>query len=307
VRKDRIVNVQGRLLKLSNLDKIFYPDGTTKRDIITYYQKIAATVLPHLRNRPFTLKRFPDGVESPLFFEKQCPSHRPKWVATGWFERVHHCLINDLPSLLWAVNLAAIELHTTLGKIEDPHCPDMIAFDLDPGEGADIRQCTEIALLLKVFLDRKRLESFPKTSGQKGLHIFVPINTPVSYEQTQAFARAVAEHFERLHPDLIVSKMSKKLRTNKVFIDWSQNVDFKTTVTAYSLRASHLPSVSTPVTWKEIIAASEKASQAKRLLTFAPDEVIRRIQKLGDIFEPTLSLRQQLPTLVRARKTSFAA
>jgi bifunctional non-homologous end joining protein LigD len=214
----------------------------------------------------------------------------------GHLGEVRHCLINDLPTLIWAINLAAIELHTTLGRVEDVDCPTMMAFDLDPGEGMDLKDCAEVARLLKDLLDRSGLESFPKTSGKKGLHVFVPINTPTNYQETKGLAHSTAEHLERRHPDFIVSRMAKKLRVGKIFIDWSQNTDFKTTTTVYSVRANNCPTVSTPITWKELLSASRKSSEARRLLAFETEEVLKRIEKHGDLFEGVLKLNQRLPS-----------
>lgn len=305
LKPDSYVGIQGRILKLTNLDKVFYPDtGFTKRDVIRYYQRIGPTVLPHLRDRPFTLNRYPNGVFAESFYQKQCPHHRPSWVRTGRFGAIDYCLINDLPALVWSANLAAIELHTTLGRVQDPGSPTMIAVDLDPGHGVTIRECAEVGLILKKILDEQGLESFAKTSGRKGLHVYIPLNTPATYERTKAFARSLAEFLERRHPDRVTSRMPKRLRVGKVFLDWSQNIDFKTTTTVYSLRANDTPTVSTPITWREVAAAMKKGSEAGKLLSFDTEEVLARVKRRGDLFEPVLTMRQAVPPLIRVRRAA---
>lgn len=302
MKADSYVSVEGKILKLTNLSKVFYPaTGFTKRDVIRFYRRIGPTALPHLRDRPFTLKRFPNGVEAEAFYEKQCPHHRPRWVQTGKFGAINHCLINDLATLVWSANLAAIELHTTLARIQDLGCPTMIAIDLDPGEGAAIRECAEVGLLLKKVLDGQGLASFAKTSGRKGLHVYIPLNTPATYGQTRGFAKSLAELLERRHPDRVTSRMPKKLRIGKVFLDWSQNADFKTTTTVYSLRANDSPTVSTPVTWREVAIAAKKDSEAGKLLSFGTEEVLARVKKRGDLFEPVLRLKQAVPSAFRLK------
>jgi len=287
--------IDGRILRLSNLDKVLFADaGLTKRDVIRYYRAIASVALPHLRDRPFTLKRYPSGIDGGTFYEKQCPFHRPSWVRTEDFEGVNYCLINDVATLIWSVNLAAIELHTTLATRPNMQRPTMMVFDLDPGEGAGTQECAQVALWIRKLLDSVSLESFVKTSGKKGLHVYVPLNTEVSYQQTQPFARSVAEHLEWAHPDVVVSKMAKKLRTRKVFIDWSQNVDFKTTTTVYSLRATPLATVSAPVSWEEVRTALKSAREAEGLASLDMAAVLVRIEKSGDLFEPILTLKQRL-------------
>lgn len=292
------VNVQGRILKLSNLNKIFYPEnGFAKKQIISYYRRLAPAVLPHLKDRPFTLKRFPDGIDAPAFFEKQCPFHRPPWIQTAHFGPIRHCLVNDLASLIWVVNLAAIELHTTLARIVNLNCPTMMVFDLDPGEGVGLAECAEVAILLKERFAALRLDAYPKSSGKKGLHVYIPLNTPTSYGETKPFARAIAESLERRHPDRVTARMAKKVRPGKIFIDWSQNTDFKTTTTVYSLRANDRPTVSTPLTWREVQIAARRASKAQRLLAFETEEVLKRIEKQGDLFANVLTMAQRLPEL----------
>jgi bifunctional non-homologous end joining protein LigD len=290
--KAAYARIEGQVLKLTNLEKVLYPaTGFTKTDLIRYYRDIGPIALPHIRERPFTLKRFPSGVEAEGFFQKQCPSHRPKWVRTGRFDNIDYCLVNDMKTLLWIANLAAIELHTTLATIAAMNCPTAIAFDLDPGDGTGIPECLEVALMLKSLLAELGLESFPKTSGGKGIHVYLPLNTSTDYGHTRQFARMAAELLERQHPDAITTNMAKSLRTGKVFIDWSQNVDFKTTVSAYSLRANRIPSVSMPIRWSEVKAARRATSH----LPFGPEEALRRVHRWGDIFEPVLSMKQTLP------------
>ena len=294
------VDVNGRRLELSNLEKIFYPEVRfTKAQVIDYYARVASVLLPHLKNRPVSLKRYPDGVTRPYFFEKQAPSHRPKWIETTPVEsedrRIDYCMINDLAALVWASNLANLELHTFLHCAPKIEIPTMLAFDLDPGEGTDILLCAQAGLWIRDLLERLGIESFPKTSGSKGLQLYVPLNTPVSYEKTKAFAHALAELLESEHPDQIVSKMQKKLRVGKVFVDWSQNDEHKTTVTVYSLRAKDRPTVSTPVSWEEVEFALQQKDPNR--LVFESDDVLERIEKNGDLFEPVLRLKQKLPSL----------
>lgn len=286
---------------VSNLDKVFYPQtGFTKGQVIDYYINISSVLLPHLKNRPISLKRYPNGVEGFFFYEKQCPPHRPDWVKTAKTLRkdgseLDYCLMNDLPALVWAANLADLELHTFLHCAPDIEKPTAVAFDLDPGPPADILLCCKVGLRLRELLAKLGLESFPKTSGSKGLQVYVPLNTKVTYEDTKQFAHAMAEMLERESPELVVSKMLKNLRANKVLVDWSQNDIHKTTVCVYSLRAKDHPTVSTPVTWAEVAAALKKKSA--KALTFEAADVLKRVKKHGDLFEPVLKLKQKLPAL----------
>jgi bifunctional non-homologous end joining protein LigD len=295
------LDVDGMKLEVSNLDKVFYPKtGFTKGQVIDYYIRIARCLLPHLKDRPITLKRYPNGVDGMFFYEKECPAHRPKWLKTTKVPRskggnIQYCVIDNLPALVWAANLADLEMHTFLHKAPAIARPTAIAFDLDPGPPADIIDCCKVALWLKGMCDALGLKSFPKTSGSKGLQIYVPLNTSVTYDQTKPFAQAIAEALEQQHPERVVSKMQKSLRTGKVLVDWSQNDDHKTTINVYSLRAKERPTVSTPVTWEEVESA-KKAGQ----LTFEAHEALERAEKLGDLFAPVLSLKQKLPkTLLR--------
>ncbi len=292
--------VEGRKLAVSNLDKVLYPKaGFTKGELINYYIQIAPVLLPHLKNRPLTLKRYPNGVDAPFFYEKNCPSHRPDWVKTAkvWSEGnqrdMQYCLAQDLPTLVWAANLADIELHTSLSRKTNVARPSMMVFDLDPGAPADIVQCCEVGLWLRDILASLKLQSWAKTSGSKGLQVYVPLNTPVTYDQTKALSRAIAEHLEREHPKLVVSKMAKALRQGKIFVDWSQNDEHKTTVNVYSLRAKEQPTVSTPVTWEEVAEAAKRKDAG--MLTFRCEQTLARVKKMGDLFEPVETLKQKAP------------
>lgn len=296
------LDVAGRKLTVSNLDKVLYPEaGFTKGEVIDYYIRIAPVLLPHLKNRPITLKRYPDGVEGFHFYEKQCPSHRPKWVKTTPVPasreegKIDYCMMNDLPALVWAANLADLELHTFLHRAPAINRPTALAFDLDPGPPADIILCCKVGLWLREIFDDLGLQSFPKTSGSKGLQIYVPLNTATTYEKTKAVAHALAERLEREHPKEIVSRMQKVQRKGKVLIDWSQNDKHKTTVNVYSLRAKPQPTVSTPVTWKEVETAAKKGDFDR--LVFDTVAALKRVDKHGDLFEPLLSLKQRLPSL----------
>lgn len=292
--------IEKRKLHLSNLHKVLYPaSGFTKAQVIDYYTRISPALLPHLKGRPVTFKRYPDGVDGKFFYQKECPACRPEWlhsapvrIGDGGRE-INYCILDDLPSLVWAVNLAALELHTSLSLAGDPLTPNILAFDLDPGPPAGIIECCRVALVLCRLLRHFRLEGFPKTSGSKGLQVYIPLNTPVSYGRTKEFARACAEVLEKQLPELVVSRMRKELRTGKVFIDWSQNDPHKTTVCVYSLRAREHPTVSTPVTWREVETAVVK--NAPELLVFDAEEVIERFKMLGDIFSPVVERQQELP------------
>jgi bifunctional non-homologous end joining protein LigD len=288
------VHADGRALKISNWDKVLFPDtGFTKGDLIAYYARIAPAVLAHLRDRPLTLKRYPNGVEAPYFYEKQSPSHRPEWVQTVRVGGVDYTLAQDRPTLIWLANLADIELHTSLSVAADPDRPTMLVFDLDPGPPAGIVECCEVALVLRGMFAALGLESVVKTSGSKGMQMYVPLNTDVSYAQTKPFARQVAELLEQRLPELVVSRMTKRLRGGKVLVDWSQNDDHKTTVTVYSVRARERPTVSTPVSWEEVRACRDAGEP--ETLSFDTDEVLARVARDGDLFAMLLSTRQELP------------
>ena len=299
-RDAREVRIGPRQLRLVNLEKVLYPQaGFTKAQVIDYYVRISGALLPHLRGRPLTLKRYPNGVDRPYFYEKRCPEHRPPWLRTAEADGIRYCVIDDLPSLVWVANLADLELHVPLARAQTYHQPDHLVFDLDPGAPADLVQCCEVALLLRGLFESLRLACFGKTSGSKGLQVYVPLNVPgVTYEDTKPFARAVAETLERERPSLIVSNMKKSLRAGKVLVDWSQNDPHKTTVCVYSLRARERPTVSTPVTWEEI----EACASGRERLVFEADAALRRVEASGDLFAPVLEMKQKLPRLGQARK-----
>jgi bifunctional non-homologous end joining protein LigD len=292
------VEVEGHELSLSNLDKVMYPDtGFTKGQVIDYYTRIAPAVLPHLRDRPLTLKRYPNGVEGGHFYEKQCPSHRPEWVRSEPVElsskTIQFCICDDLATLVWLANLADLELHPSLSKVPEVEQPTIMAFDLDPGPGTGLAECCEVALLLRDALGALGLECFPKTSGSKGIQVYVPLNTNgVDYDHgTKRLSNALARHLEAQHPKLIVSTQRKELRKGKVLIDWSQNDEHKTTVGVYSLRARERPTVSTPVEWDEVEECDPDA------LVFEAEDVLARVEEHGDLFAPVAELEQRLPEL----------
>ena len=387
--------VENRKIQVSNLDKVLYPKvGFTKGQVIDYYIRVAPVLLPHLKDRPLTMKRYPNGVEGEFFYEKNCPSHRPKWVKTAevWSEgnnrMMDYCLAQDLPTLVWAANLADLELHTSLARkrdvarptmmvfdldpgapadivrccqvslwlrdllarmklksfakssgskglqvyvplntsvtfdqtkdlsralaqhLEHEHAdlelhtslarkrdvarPTMMVFDLDPGAPANIVQCSQVGLWLRDLLAKMKLKSFAKTSGSKGLQVYVPLNTSVTFDQTKDLSRALAQHLEHEHADLVTSNMSKALRKGKVFVDWSQNDEHKTTICVYSLRAKKEPTVSTPVTWDEVENCLKK--KKADLMKFRSDKTLGRVEKLGDLFASVEKLKQKLPT-----------
>jgi bifunctional non-homologous end joining protein LigD len=289
------VEVDGRELRITNWDKVLFPaDGFTKGDLIAFYSRIAPAVLPHLSDRPLTLKRYPNGVESPYFYEKQSPSHRPDWVQTARVGEVNYTLCQDRPTLVWLANLADIELHTSLSLGSKPETPTMLVFDLDPGAPATVVECCEVALVLRGLFKALGLDSVAKTSGSKGMQLYVPLNDPkVTYRHTKPFARQIAELLEQRLPELVVSRMTKRLRGGKVLVDWSQNDDHKTTVTVYSVRAREQPTVSAPVSWEEVQACLDTRDPAP--LTFTTDQVLERVAADGDPFAMLLSTRQQLP------------
>jgi bifunctional non-homologous end joining protein LigD len=300
--KDTVVDVEGKHLKVSNLDKVLYPEAKfTKGQVIDYFVRIAPVLLPHLRDRPLTMKRYPNGVNGQFFYEKNCPVHRPDWVQTAkvWSEGnnrwMDYCMAQDLPTLVWAANLADLELHTSLSLAKDILQPTFIVFDLDPGAPADIVQCCQVGLWVREIFAKLGLQSFAKTSGSKGLQIYVPLNTKVTYDQTKPFAHELARLLERQHPELVVSDMKKVLRTGKIFVDWSQNDDHKTTICVYSLRAKERPTASTPVKWEEVETCLKKGDP--KLLVFESDQVLARAQKYGDLFEPVLKLKQKMPAV----------
>jgi bifunctional non-homologous end joining protein LigD len=299
---DTQVEIEGKRLKLSNLDKVFYPKtGFTKGQVIDYYTRVSTALLPHLKKRPLTLKRYPNGVDEKFFYEKRCPTHRPTWVATAPVESTRHgapidyCVCNDLATLVWVANMASIELHPSLSRAPKIERPTTLAFDLDPGPPAAILECAQVGLWLREVLGELGLESVPKTSGSKGLQVYVPLNTAVTYDDTKGFAHALARLLEKQHPKEVLSVMTKELRKGKVFIDWSQNDEHKTTVSVYSLRAREEPTASTPVRWEEVEAALAKGDPD--LLRFEAPQVIERVEAEGDLFAPVEKLKQKLPNL----------
>jgi bifunctional non-homologous end joining protein LigD len=311
VANSPVVEVEGKHLSLSNLDKVLYPvTGFTKGQVIDYYARIAPALIPHLRGRPVTMKRYPNGVEDEFFYEKNAPKHRPEWVKTApiWSRHnrrhINYLLVDDLPTLTWLANLASLEIHPSLALAEDINCPTMMVFDLDPGTPANIVQCAQVGIWLRDIFEHWGLQSFPKTSGSKGLQIYVPLNTPTTYDVTKPFAHGLARLLEHEHPELIVSEMKKEVRGGKVFVDWSQNDEHKTTVSVYSLRAREHPTVSTPVTWDEVERALKKKDAS--LLVFEAPKVIERFEKMGDLHAPVLELKQKLPD-VRAAEAQPAA
>jgi bifunctional non-homologous end joining protein LigD len=304
VAASRQVEVDGRELKLTNLDKVLYPKaGFTKGEVVDYYAKVAPAIIPHLTGRAVTLRRFPEGVDDldAAFFEKRCPKHRPKWVKTARVEagpragKIDFCVCDSLPTLIWMAQLAAIELHPSLSLSRAPKRPTVLAFDLDPGPPADIVECCQVGLRLRDLFGHFDVECFAKTSGSKGLQIYVPLNGKASYEETKPFAKAIAQLLEKQTPDKVVSKMKKVEREGKVFVDWSQNHQRKTTIAVYSLRARERPTVSTPVTWGEVETVAKSGDGSS--LVFEAGQVLERIERHGDLFAPVLELTQDLPDL----------
>ncbi len=293
----QVVTVGGRELSLSNLDKVLYPEtGTTKGEVIEYYARIASTMLPHLAGRALTFHRFPNGVEQKGFFEKRCAKHRPEWVATAPGPGDHngtieYCVIDEAASLVWAANMAALELHAPMALAEDLETPRMVVFDLDPGPPAAIRECARTALAIRDVLAAVDLEAWPKSSGSKGLQLYVPVNTPCTHDEAASFALAVGQLLEKQDPSSVLTSMTKAERKGKVFVDWSQNVRHKTTIAPYSMRARPHPTVSTPVTWDEVEEAADGATELRFLWT----DVLERVEEGGDVFAPVLSVEQVLP------------
>jgi bifunctional non-homologous end joining protein LigD len=295
------VNVDGHVVPLTNTDKVLYPrSGFTKAQVIDYYLRVSQWILPHLRGRPVTLKRFPDGVAGKAFYEKNASRSKPDWVRKASVPRhgggaaIQYVVIDDRATLAWCANMASLELHPFLHRADALEKPTSVVFDLDPGEGVTVIATARLALVLRDVLARVGLKSFAKFSGSKGIQVFAPLNTQVTYGQTQPFARAVAEWFRNEHPDLIVFEMTRTARAGKVFIDWSQNSDFKTTVAVYSLRAkADPPCVSLPVTWDEMEAMVHENDTERFCLW--PADTLTRLEKVGDVFEPVLTLKQKLP------------
>lgn len=300
------VQVEGRSLTLSNLSKVLYPKaGLTKAMVIDYYRQIAPVLVPHLTNRPLTLKRYPNGVDSMFFFEKNATKARPDWVKTvgiwgyGRGSELQFMLCNDTPTLMYIANLAGLELHPALACAPELQSPTMVVFDLDPGPPADLVTCCKAALVFREYFDEAGLKAVAKTSGNKGMQLYVPLNTPTTYEDTKSWARGVAEAFEARFPELFVSEMKKSLRAGKVFIDWSQNDANKTTISVYSLRARERPTISTPIAWEEIEEAVKRDDASQ--LVFEAGQVLTRVEEKGDLFAPALQMKQQLPNAPRAK------
>jgi bifunctional non-homologous end joining protein LigD len=308
VSNSQTIEIEGNQLSLTNLDKVLYPaTGFTKGQVIDYYARIAPVLVPHLSGRPLTLKRYPGGVDQEFFFEKNATKHRPDWIKTTpiWSEgnqrTVNYILANDLATMVWMANLAAIELHPSLSLAKDMERPRAMVFDLDPGPPADIIQCCQVGVWLREIFEHFGLQSFPKTSGSKGLQIYVPLNTATNYGSTKGFAHALARLLEDQHRDLVVSDMKKQLRVGKVLVDWSQNDEHKTTISVYSLRAREHPTVSTPVKWEEVEQALKKKDAGS--LVFEAGQVLKRVDKMGDLFASLLQVKQKLPKLQGIAKT----
>jgi bifunctional non-homologous end joining protein LigD len=295
--KGRAANarVEGREIPVTNLDKTLYPDGTTKRELLEYSAAIAPALLPHFRGRALTVVRCPDGVEGERFFEKRAPAHRPDWVETESVsygrETIEHVLAGEAATLVWLAQLAALELHPSLALAAAPGRPTAVVFDLDPGAPATIVECCEVALLLRAMLEGVGLRSVPKTSGGKGLQVYVPLNRPEpTFDDTKAFSRTVAEVLAAGRPDLVVARQAKALREGKVLVDWYQNDRAKTTIGAYSPRAREAPTVSTPVTWDEVEGARRPED-----LRWTIRDLPARVDSQGDLFAAVATLSQALP------------
>jgi bifunctional non-homologous end joining protein LigD len=292
------LEVGGRQLKISNRDKVFWPkSGFTKGQLIDYYDAIAETMVPHLQARPITLRRWPDGVEGQTFFQKNAPRHRPDWIETVRLGDVDYLRIDEPAALVWAANLASVEIHPGLARAGRLDRPDYLVFDLDPGPPADILTCIRVAALVRELLERVSLEAWPKTSGSKGLQLFVPLDGQATFDDTREFALAAAQHLEQEHPDLVVTAIDRKIRQDKVLIDWSQNAPSRTTVAVYSVRALDWPSVSTPVTWDELATAAKKSDAS--MLRFGIDAVLHRVTRDGDLMRPALESSQALPEVMK--------
>jgi bifunctional non-homologous end joining protein LigD len=296
------VEMAGRRLPLSNLEKDLYPSyGFTKAQILEYYRGIAPFMLPHLQDRAVTLKRFPEGTEKDFFFEKRCPAHRPEWVKTAEIPQEHgepirFCVVNDLETLMWVENLASLELHVPLSRSGSPRTPDSMIFDLDPGDGTGILDCARVALILRDLLSRMGLAGYIKTSGQKGLHLAVPLNSSeTTFEDTKAFSKAVAGIMQKHYPEMVTAKMAKQYRRGKIFINWSQNDPSLTMICVYSLRAREKPFVSFPLAWREVEDAVRLVDAGE--LQILHSEALSRVAEMGDLFREVLVKEQRLPHL----------
>jgi bifunctional non-homologous end joining protein LigD len=298
------LEVEGRRVRVTTLERVMFPQpGTTKGELLQYYIRIGSAMLPHLRDRQLHMHRYPEGVDGPRFWQKACPEHRPDWVpvALVWSRDKHayieYCVVNELATLLWAVNLGSIELHTSLHRCEELHRPTAMAFDLDPGPGTNILHCAEVALRLRELLTTIGVEAYPKTSGSKGLQVFLPLNTDVTYDFTKPAARRIAEIFEEQTPDAVVSRIDRAVRQGRVLVDWGQNTEHKSMVCVYSVRAKERPTVSTPLLWQELEAAVDSGRPEE--LVFEMSDVVERVHEHGDLFAPVLNQRQDLESQVR--------
>ncbi len=291
------VNVGNHRLSVSNLDKVLYPlVGFTKAQVIDYYVRVAPSLLPHISDRGITLRRWPDGVAAESFFEKRCPSHRPGWVGTcaGPGDRrggIDYCRLDSVAALAWTANLAALEIHSPMARCGETDSPSMVVFDLDPGAPATMIECCGVALEIQSVLQSVGLASFAKTSGNKGLQLYVPLNSPHTHADASDFALAVARMLEQNFPESVLSDMNRRRRVGKVFIDWSQNSRHKTTIAPYSLRGGDRPTVSTPLSWDEVADGA-----GGEPLIFEAADVLERIGEFGDLFKGTVTVQQQLPT-----------
>jgi bifunctional non-homologous end joining protein LigD len=295
------IEIEGRRLAVSNLDKVLYPSGFTKAQVIDYMARIAPIAVPHYRGRALTFRRYPNGTDTQGFFEKRCPGHRPEWVpvALGPGDRkggIEYCCVEETAAMVWAANMAAIEVHAPMALARDLATPRTVVFDFDPGPSTTIVDCCEIALATSDVLDAVGLQGWCKTSGSKGLQLYVPLNTGgVTHESAADFARAVGQVLERQMPKRVTTVMAKVARPGKIFVDWSQNAHHKTTIAPYSLRAREEPTVSTPVSWGEV----ESCAAGELELRFTSDEVLDRVAEIGDLFQPVLTAQQQLPAIAR--------
>lgn len=293
-----LVSIDGRDVRLTNLDKVLYPNGFTKAEVVDYHARIAPWAIPHLAGRCLTFRRFPEGTDQPGFFEKRCTAHRPDWVpvASGPGDRrggIEYCMIEDTATMVWAANLAALELHAPMALATDLNSPRALVFDFDPGPETSVVECCHAALAVQAILDAVGLRGWCKTSGSKGLQMYVPLNTPATHRAAADFALAVGHVLERQLPGRVTTVMAKDVRGGRVFIDWSQNAHHKTTIAPYSLRARGTPTVSTPVSWDEV---ERCASGSIPPLSFDADDVLRRVLESGDLFEPVLTVEQELPS-----------
>jgi len=288
--------IAGRSLKVTNLVKVLYPMvGFTKGQVIEYYVKIAAAMLPHIEDRGVTFKRWPDGVTAEPFFNKRAPDHRPDWVGTctGPGDKgkgIEYPVLSEVAALAWSANLAALEIHAPMARCADIDSPTLLVFDLDPGEPATIIECCQVALAIRDVLETVGLTGFAKTSGSKGMQLYIPLNTPHTHNHASDFALAVAQLLERQTPNSVTANMARKERPGKVFVDWSQNTRHKTTIAPYSLRGKDRPTVSTPITWDEVSDGADG-----EWLGFESDEVLERVEEFGDLWADVPTLEQALP------------